>query len=93
MKPLFNDFMENEAPVQLKVLFNELNDEQGIMLQECFHFFAKKAMNQWNTFDKYPDENRYIAVKYKGVIYAYKWKYDFYISNIQSSMKWKYIDY
>ena len=41
MKKQFNEYMETEAPIQLKVLFHEMDESQAIMLQECFHAFAK----------------------------------------------------
>jgi len=46
LKRLFNEFMKVEAPIQLKVLFHEMNDSQAIMLQECFHVFARKVNKQ-----------------------------------------------
>lgn len=45
MKKQFNEYMEIEAPIQLKVLFHEMNESQAIMLQECFHAFAKKVVS------------------------------------------------
>jgi len=50
MKKLFNDFMEAEAPIQLKLLFHEICESQAIMLQECFHAFARKVMDETNSF-------------------------------------------
>lgn len=45
MKKQFNEYMEIEAPIQLKVLFHEMNESQAIMLQECFHAFAQKVVS------------------------------------------------
>ena len=44
LKKEFNEFMEIGAPIQLKCLFHEMNDSQAIMLQECFHAFARKVV-------------------------------------------------
>ena len=46
MKKQFSDYMENEAPIQLRILFRELNDSDAIMLQECFHTFARKIVSE-----------------------------------------------
>jgi len=46
MKKQFNEYMEIEAPIQLKVLFHEMNETQAIMLQECFHAFARKIVSE-----------------------------------------------
>lgn len=45
MKKQFNEYMELEAPIQLKVLFHEMDESQAIMLQECFHAFARKVVS------------------------------------------------
>jgi hypothetical protein len=45
MKKQFNEYMETEAPIQLKVLFHEMDESQAIMLQECFHAFARKVVS------------------------------------------------
>jgi hypothetical protein len=44
MKKQFNEYMETEAPTQLKLLFHEMNETQAIMLQECFHAFTRKVV-------------------------------------------------
>ena len=46
MKKQFNEYMETEAPIQLKVLFHEMDESQAIMLQECFHAFAKNVVSE-----------------------------------------------
>jgi len=42
----FNKYMDNDAPKQLKRLFDDLNEGDGIMLQSCFEDFAKFVLEQ-----------------------------------------------
>ena len=42
----FNKYMDNNAPKELKELFDNLTIENGIMLQCCFEDFAKIILNQ-----------------------------------------------
>ena len=58
MKKQFNEYMETEAPIQLKVLFHEMDESQAIMLQECFHAFARKVVSDVQSKDsKLPIQN------------------------------------
>jgi hypothetical protein len=47
MKEAFAMYMETEAPVQFKVLFDEMDESQAILFQECFHSFARKIVNDF----------------------------------------------
>lgn len=40
MREQFNKYMDEKAPIQLKELFYNLNNSDGIMLQCCFEDFA-----------------------------------------------------
>ena len=51
MKKQFNEYMKDEAPIQLKVLFHEMDESQAIMLQECFHAFARKVVSDIQSKD------------------------------------------
>ena len=42
----FNKYMDNDAPKQLKRLFDDLNEGDGIMLQSCFEDFTKSVLEQ-----------------------------------------------
>lgn len=64
MKQQFSEYMDTEAPIQMKVLFDELNDEQAIILEECFHAFARKVIHHLAipVVDQLPDVgNRNLA--------------------------------
>jgi hypothetical protein len=49
MKPLFRKYMETIAPVRFKQIFESTDWDDGILIEECFHYFARMAMEEYKN--------------------------------------------
>lgn len=51
MKAKFRDWFTTKAPKQFKEMFAKITEDEGIMLEICFHQFAEMVANGVNTSD------------------------------------------
>jgi hypothetical protein len=51
MFELFRNYMETIAPVRFKQIFESMDEDDGILIEECFHYFARMAMEEYKSTD------------------------------------------